>query len=148
MIFQVRQNTFETNSSSTHSLCIASPEEFKKWKDGELFYSIYDEEFYTRKEVEEQIQKDIEHYIEVKNRLKAQNQKISHWVEQGCCPVDIQKVLADDEEEIEKFVYHSSILPYNVFFSYHNNLETFLREYTTEDGENSFVVFGCAGYDG
>ena len=34
----IRNNTFETNSSSTHSMVMCSLEESKKWADGELFY--------------------------------------------------------------------------------------------------------------
>lgn len=34
---QVRLATFETNSSSTHTLVIVSKEEFEKWKRGELY---------------------------------------------------------------------------------------------------------------
>ncbi len=35
---QIRRNVFETNSSSTHSIAIASKNEFEKWRDGELLY--------------------------------------------------------------------------------------------------------------
>lgn len=39
----IRRGVFETNSSSTHSLCIASKEDFKKWKDGELVYDRWND---------------------------------------------------------------------------------------------------------
>jgi hypothetical protein len=35
---QIRQGVFETNSSSTHSLCICTKEEFEKFKNGELLH--------------------------------------------------------------------------------------------------------------
>ena len=39
MIFQIRPNVFETNSSSTHSLNICTKEEFENWKnDPDLCY--------------------------------------------------------------------------------------------------------------
>lgn len=39
----VREGVFESNSSSTHSLCICTKDEFEKWKNGELVYD-YDQE--------------------------------------------------------------------------------------------------------
>jgi hypothetical protein len=36
-MFTIRQNTFETNSSSTHSICICTKDTFEKWKRGEVF---------------------------------------------------------------------------------------------------------------
>lgn len=48
----IRNNTFETNSSSTHSLSIVSGEEFDKFKNDETLYYYGDlftfDEIYTR----------------------------------------------------------------------------------------------------
>lgn len=38
----IRFNIFETNSSSTHSLCICTEDEYEKWKNGDLIYSYWD----------------------------------------------------------------------------------------------------------
>lgn len=37
----VRYNTFETNSSSTHSLVILSKEEYNTWRNNEMVLDIY-----------------------------------------------------------------------------------------------------------
>lgn len=34
----IRQNTFETNSSSTHSITMCMANDYNKWKNGELYY--------------------------------------------------------------------------------------------------------------
>ena len=39
----VRRGVFETNSSSVHSLCICSADDYDKWKNGELLYDFYNE---------------------------------------------------------------------------------------------------------
>ena len=39
----IRRNTFETNSSSTHSITICSKESFEKWANGELSYDDWNE---------------------------------------------------------------------------------------------------------
>ena len=36
-MIQIRKNTFETNSSSTHSICICTEEQHEKWSNGELY---------------------------------------------------------------------------------------------------------------
>lgn len=53
---QIRFGTFETNSSSTHSLVIGTPEQIEKWENGELFINYYDDyatEFKTKEELDE-----------------------------------------------------------------------------------------------
>ena len=45
---KIRNNVFETNSSSTHSITICSKDDYDKWVNGELFY--YNDAFYTEEE--------------------------------------------------------------------------------------------------
>lgn len=40
---QIRYGVFETNSSSTHSICICTQEEYNKWQIGEMIYDYYNE---------------------------------------------------------------------------------------------------------
>lgn len=40
----IRRNTFETNSSSTHSLTMCTQDEYEKWKNGELVFDRWGEE--------------------------------------------------------------------------------------------------------
>ena len=39
----IRFNVFETNSSSIHSLCICTEEEFNAWKKGESYYDYWND---------------------------------------------------------------------------------------------------------
>lgn len=41
-MIQIRLHTFETNSSSTHSLVMCSDDEYKAWENGELYLCVYD----------------------------------------------------------------------------------------------------------
>ena len=59
---QIRFGAFETNSSSVHSLTIASKEEFQKFKNRKLFLKD-DDHFVPKKEVLEYL-KERGHYIE------------------------------------------------------------------------------------
>ena len=52
-MIQIRQNIFETNSSSVHSITLCTEDEFQKWKNGEIFFDRWEEKFLTPKEAEE-----------------------------------------------------------------------------------------------
>ena len=39
----IRLGIWETNSSSVHSLCICSKDDFEKWKNGKLYYDVSDD---------------------------------------------------------------------------------------------------------
>ena len=47
----IRFGVFETNSSSTHSICICTQEEFDKWKKGELYYDYWDEALISESDI-------------------------------------------------------------------------------------------------
>ena len=40
-MIQIRNGVFETNSSSTHSLCICTEDEFQNWVNGKMFLDYY-----------------------------------------------------------------------------------------------------------
>ena len=44
-MLNIRENCFETNSSSTHSMVIVEDSKLEKWKNGELFYIISEDDF-------------------------------------------------------------------------------------------------------
>ena len=50
---QIRIGTFETNSSSTHTMVVCTEEEFKKWVAGELLVCNYDDDLFTPEKVKE-----------------------------------------------------------------------------------------------
>ena len=47
---QIRHGVFETNSSSTHSICICTKNDYEKWKKGELLYSRWSDELVPTRE--------------------------------------------------------------------------------------------------
>lgn len=50
MKINIRNNVFETNSSSSHSLCVCTKEEYEKFKKGDLVLDIYESELIPRPE--------------------------------------------------------------------------------------------------
>lgn len=65
---QIRQNVFETNSSSTHSLTIVALEDFEKWKNGELLYDRWNDKFVEVPSNEEEVDEDFETYSSWENK--------------------------------------------------------------------------------
>ena len=47
----IRAGVFETNSSSTHSICICTQEEFDAWKKGQLYYDYYSDKLISPEEI-------------------------------------------------------------------------------------------------
>lgn len=70
----IRVGTFETNSSSTHSITMCMEEEYKKWENGELYYIPYNNEF-VGKETRDRILRERVLYekIDVDNRNNTLN---------------------------------------------------------------------------
>lgn len=50
-MLQIRNNVFETNSSSTHSICITTKNKFQEWVNGNVYYSSWCDKFVDKDEV-------------------------------------------------------------------------------------------------
>ena len=125
---QIRNNVFETNSSSTHSMTICMKDDFDKWSSGEclrLEDSFLPKEEARKKNVEllqkysDASEKEIQQYSEGEIEL---NELVSRW------------------DLIE--YYHSPIEEDDSCGS----LDYFKGTYTTRNGDK-VVAFGYYGYD-
>ena len=68
----VRLSVFETNSSSTHSMVIVTPEEFKQWKNGDIMKYRWEDKFVSREECEKIIS-EIKQDIAVKYKCSVED---------------------------------------------------------------------------
>lgn len=50
-MFQIRRNTFETNSSTTHCICLCTGSDYDKFVNGELWYDRYHEDLVTKEQI-------------------------------------------------------------------------------------------------
>lgn len=114
---QIRQGVFETNSSSVHSLTMCSKAEYEKWKNGEVLFYKWDDEFYTRDEIIEKL----------KNKTWLSD---TNW---------------DDEDEINDIFSDEGIMTWEEFFE-EDYFETFCQHHTTPSGDK-VVAFGYYGHD-
>lgn len=138
---QVRRLTFETNSSSTHSLTICPQETYEKWCDGKVLFSDWNNDF---TEVENLTPHD---YAEARDKYEASKGKYyKSWdelSEEDREDYTKSYILANKRKNVyEEYVTHDE------WIERHNNgIETFTQYYTTTGGE-SIVAFGYYGYDG
>lgn len=54
----VRRGTFETNSSSTHSITMCKESDFDKWKNGEMYWDRWNEQLVSKEEAETKMAED------------------------------------------------------------------------------------------
>ena len=62
-MIKVRQGTFETNSSSTHSITMCMESDFEKWKNGEMYWDRWNDSLISKDEVEKENNRLREEFI-------------------------------------------------------------------------------------
>lgn len=132
--------TFETNSSSTHSLTICPQETYNKWLDGKVLFSDWKEDFI---EVGELTPCDYEEAVIKYEACKRKYYK--NWNELSAeekKEYTTEYVLTDKKKED-----YDEYLTYDEWSDRHNNgTQTFSQYYKTASGDN-IVAFGYYGYE-
>ena len=119
----IRRRTFETNSSSTHSITMCSESDFDKWKKGEMYWNRWNEELVPKEEVEKEMAKLKEEFIS------------EH--------PDYDKDDIDWEEQLEDYLNSDK-----EYYTYEEFNDYDYIEYETfEDSYDGVVAFGYYGMD-
>jgi len=116
----IRIGTFETNSSSTHSITLCMKDDFKKWKNGKMYWHRWNNKLVSKEELEDKFLKENPEVsredIDFKNKF--------------------EKYLNDGDK-----MYYT----YEEFNDYdYIEYETYENEFTTPTGEE-VVAFGYYG---
>ena len=124
----VRLGTFETNSSSTHSITMCMESDYEKWKNGEMYWHRWNDELVSKEEVEKEIAKLREKFI-------ANNPDFDENDEEW-------------QEELEEYINEDKMYyTYEEFNDYdYMEYETFEDTFETPQGEK-VVSFGYYGQD-
>lgn len=154
-MIQIRQGVFETNSSSTHSLCITTENDYKKWCNGTNEYyfvdSEYDNEFskcfpdgvghgiYSKDVVQDALDK----YAKVHE----ENHKNDNWHRH----IDTHVLEYSDDDDImyerrDARMYDLGIYTSDDWYEYTDALEDYYASFTTPSGDK-MVAFGAYGYN-
>ena len=119
----IRRNTFETNSSSTHSITMCKESDFDKWKNGEMYWDRWNESLVSKEEVEKEMAKLKEEFIS------------EH--------PDYDKDDIDWEEQLEDYLNSDK-----EYYTYEEFNDYDYIEYETfEDKYEGVVAFGYYGND-
>lgn len=142
-MLNIRENCFETNSSSTHSMVIVEDSKLTKWKNKELFYIISEEAFVNKYEKERRI-KEIYADALFSNIYNYQDEIIEAIKEHKL--EDCIKSMIDDGTWYVDIDY----LPLS-FDQWRENENNYLEHdehtYKMKDGED-LHIFCTYGYDG
>ena len=148
----VRRNTFETNSSSTHSLVMCSGDEYDLLEKNEAF--LVSESEVVKKEdlISEFInknsykKKDWEEYCQKHNLDSTDPEVLANNIIHGLSSYEY------DETELEQGQFIACFDTYDIctldqFWEYYEErLESFTDSYTTKSGEK-VIAFGVYGMD-
>lgn len=114
---QIRRNTFESNSSSVHTITMCSGDEYEKWKRGELYYEKWDDYFVSKEDIKNEVIKDTSY----------------------------TGSLTDFEEILAFYKKNHKIVTEEEYFN-NCYYETYYETYETNSGE-TVVAFGYYGED-
>lgn len=127
---QVRSNTFETNSSSTHSICMCTKDQYDSWasdwdslKADSVIYSNCEEKLVA-----------VEEAVKYANRYH-------DYVELS----DIFDTDSPKHDDAVDYMRDEGFMTYDDFDDY--TKESYYKEFVTPGGE-TVVAFGNYGWDG
>lgn len=122
----VRRGTFETNSSSTHSITMCMESDYEKWKNGEMYWHRWNDELVSKEEAEKEMAKLREEFIADNPDFDENNEE---W-----------------KEELEQYINEDKMYyTYEEFNDYdYIEYETFVDTFETPQGEK-VVSFGYYG---
>ncbi|MBQ8298415.1 MAG: hypothetical protein IJX99_00830 [Clostridia bacterium] len=123
----IRRGTFETNSSSTHSITICTEDEYTKWEKGELYFDRWSDKFITKEEYDEKI-------AELKESFEDQHRDCV-WADEEDKQDALKEWLNEDKQYYSYEEYWDEI-----------EHETYEERYTTPKGEK-IIAFGYYGND-
>lgn len=137
-MIKVRNGTFETNSSSTHSMVIGPKSQIEEWMRGKLVYDYDNDKF---------ISLEAAHEVFLKGLSEEEREYFNLSLEE-------KEVYLEEKypwSTIESFEYDlyrkSNLFTYDSYCDYYERLETDTTYYTTPGGEEIGII--CSyGYDG
>lgn len=145
-MIQIRHSTFETNSSSIHSLNICTRQEWDAWREGKLLYNPYEDEFIDNYLLsDEKKQSKLREYYDTKIKkdyYKDFNDLTKEELSKLMMSAVQARFIFQDLSELEDNDYWT----YDAFWDRNENLEGYSANYTSESGDK-IVIFGEYGYD-
>lgn len=144
-MIQIRDNVFETNSSSTHSVTIAPKSEYDAWvEDKDIIFNADTGEFVSREAAIEAVREIDKDYQE-----SSWYHPIESYMWYDAPDDDSIRMCKNIDNVPEEYV--DKYLAYHQFYTYYeyeqyDELEKYSEQYETQSGDE-IVVFGMYGMD-
>lgn len=138
---QIRKNVFETNSSSTHSLCICTEEQFADWKNGNCLYDYWNEKMVANHVLDE--------YDYKAAKAEYEANKSAYYKDWEDLPQNTKdEYVRSSNAYNERYNRNSyDLLTFEDWKNRDLDLEGYEEHFTTPSGDK-MVAFGKYGYDG
>lgn len=141
-----REGTFETNSSSTHSMVIVDDSQLEKWKNGDIFYVEDGNKFVSAYE-KSNFDKELfgELVVEYADNEDYQDD-ICDAIQEGRLREYVEEMIRCGEWEVDEYERPLSYEEWERMWD-NRDLESDSTEYTTSGGEK-IHIFCQYGYEG
>lgn len=153
-MIQIRAGVFETNSSSTHSLCIMPKDDFYKWVSGHNgdYYFVEGDGYSFNNCFPDGVGNGIYDKETVKQAIEnyAKYYEEKHKDDRFYTPVDVDMLEHSDDDEVElrredSRLWDLGIYTYDEWCRYNDELEQYEMPFTTPSGDD-MIAFGAYGY--
>lgn len=144
-MINVRQNCFETNSSSTHNIVVVEDSQLEKWKNGELFFIEASNKFVTKYE-KERIMNEIYGMTFIDNVGSSCADEIAEAIKNNELKSYIEDMINDDLWYVDKSEIPMTFKEWEDDWD-NRDLEGDSSTYTTPKGEK-IHIFCQFGYNG
>lgn len=124
----IRRKTFETNSSSTHSLNIVTQQQWDDWKEGK-YLAEWDGDLYLVDDLIEKVKNDFA--------------KHPAWFDEGFDPENREACIKYLTKNNGEYYTYEEWGSYDEWSDW---AEVFDKSYTTPSGDK-IHIYGCYGYD-
>jgi len=139
-MIKVRRSTFETNSSSTHTITIVSREEYDGWRKGKYLYDRWSQKLVPARQLTEYEKRDAKEQYEINRKSYWKT-----WDEMD--EYDRDQVYGEYTAKLMEGTYNLMTEKQYDEWCGERGMETSCVSYTTASGDG-IVAFGYGGYDG
>lgn len=147
-MIKIRQGTFETNSSSTHSIVICNQEEYDKLQNNELFVKYYSGEIVKREQVVDDILNYFYENVNTNDFLKT----ISDILRRDIIEINKEVIMSFDNTEFVMFLREIHLwfdCDYKTLDDWFDNEYLEGEQHSREFDDGTTIYTFCKyGYDG
>lgn len=137
-MIKIRNNTFETNSSSTHSMVIGTKSQIEDWMKGKLVYDYDNDKFISLEAARDRLFDSLSKEDKIYFNLSLEEKEA--YLEENYPFSSVESY----ENELYRENY---FFTYDSYCDYYERLESDTTYYTTPGGEEIGII--CSyGYDG